>query len=110
MSRTIGYNPDPTPNARRDSKGRFRIEVRVIEAMLAIVGHPQYLTRALRQKRTCANRSEESAFFREPNLSTGPRLARRQDPTPPSRQMRTFYAGTIVKGACPLCGGGSCRR
>jgi len=46
MSRTIGYNPDPTPNARRDSKGRFRIEVRVMEAMLAIVGHSQCVTPA----------------------------------------------------------------
>jgi len=39
MSRTIGYNPDPTLNARRDPKGPFRIDVRVMEAMLAIVGH-----------------------------------------------------------------------
>src|SRR5665647_1783209 len=46
MSRTIGYNPDPTPSARRDSKGRFRIEVRVMEAMLAIVGHSQCVTHA----------------------------------------------------------------
>jgi len=54
MSRTIGCNPDPTPNSQRDPKGPFRIEARVMEAMHAVVdSFPVRDARALWQERVC---------------------------------------------------------
>ena len=61
MSRTIGYNPDPTLNARQDPKGPFRSSFRVMEAMPTIVGHSQHVTHAPLWQTSKLGRGDASA-------------------------------------------------
>src|SRR5665647_651335 len=104
MSRTIGYNPDPTPSARRDSKGRFRIEVRVMEAMLAIVGHSQCVTHA--RCGTCGRFLGQRSWARRQFARVKPlprdiRILLR--PEAPAYPNLTWVGGLVVPGCGSDC-------